>query len=114
MSENNNAGGSGIGCLGPFVGIAGLVAFIGLGPIDLGRSIYNQIIGDTPVLKRQLLDYSRRDIQRNSPNYTQLEVEKKLANELNYELTEERIDPQKVSIEKFDLSCLYQTSLREL
>jgi hypothetical protein len=51
-----------LGCLAPAVGIAGLVATLMLGPIDLGRSVYNQIIGDTPILKRELLDYSRRDI----------------------------------------------------
>src|SRR3989344_6031642 len=50
-----------LGCLGPAVGIAGLVATFALGPIDLGRSVYNQIIGDTPVLKQELLNYVKRN-----------------------------------------------------
>ena len=64
-----------LGCLAPAVGIAGLVATLMLGPIDLGRSVYNQIIGDTPILKRESLDYSRRGIQKKDLQYTPQQVE---------------------------------------
>ena len=95
MSENN-----GLGCLGPAVGIAGLVATLMLGPVDLGRSVYNGVIGDTPVLKQKLVDYSRRGIKRENPNYSAQEVERALAGELNYRLSINNINPQEVSIEK--------------
>ena len=72
-----------------------------LGPIDTGRSVYNQIIGDTPALKRQLLDYSRQGIQEMDRNITPQETERKLARELEYKLgADEKIDPLKVSTEK--------------
>jgi len=100
MSEKESLGRSNpLGCLAPAVGIAGLVATLALGPIDLGRSVYNQIIGDTPILKRELLDYTRRGIQRKNPNYNTQQVEKDLANELGYRLDGDKIDPQDVSIE---------------
>ena len=101
MSENSvPRRGSGLGCLAPAVGIAGLVATLMLGPIDLGRSVYNGIIVDTPVLKQQLLDSSRRDISRKNPNYSGAQVEKILADELNYRLDGEKINPQTISVEK--------------
>jgi len=102
MSENSgSSGGSRLGWLAHAVGIAGLVATLMLGPIDLGRSVYNGIIGDTPVLKEQLLDYSRRDVRRKNPNYTDKHVEGELANELHYRLNgSSEINPQKVSIER--------------
>lgn len=94
-SESSNP----LGCLAPAVGIAGLVATLLLGPIDLGRSVYNQIIGDTPVLKIELLDYARRAIQRSNPEYTTRQVESSLASELGYKLEGDKIPPQEVSIE---------------
>jgi len=101
MSDNNlSSRGFGLGCLASAVGIAGLVATFMLGPIDLGRSVYNQIIGDTPVLKRAILDYSRRDIQRKNLNYTPQQVEVSLANKLGHKLNGYKIVAQDVSIEK--------------
>ena len=101
MSEEKSSSRSNpLGWLAPAVGIAGLVATFTLGPIDLGRSVYNQIIGDTPILKRELLDYTRRDIQRKNPNYNAQQVEKDLASELGYRLDGDKIDPQDVSIER--------------
>jgi hypothetical protein len=102
MSENSgSSGGSGLGCLAPAVGIASLVATLMLGPVDLGRSVYNGITGDTPVLKEQLLDYSRRDIKRKNPNYTNQQAEVALADELHYKFNgSTEINPQKVSVER--------------
>ena len=98
MYGHNN----GIGFFVPVIGIAGLVAsiFIGPGPIDLTRSVYNHIIGDTPVLKRELLNYSRKDIQIKNPKHTFQQVESSLANELNYKLEGEKINHLDVSVEK--------------
>ena len=90
----------GLGCLATTIGIAGLVATFALGPIDLGRSVYNQIVGDTPVLKRQLLDYSRSGIQRENPGYSTQEIENKLRKELGHKLDGEVINPQDVEIGK--------------
>jgi len=98
--EKSSRSSNPLGCLAPAVGIAGLVATLALGPVDLGRSVYNQIIGDTPILKRELLDYTRRDILRSNPNYTAQQVEGSLANELGYKFEGDKIDPQNVSIEK--------------
>jgi hypothetical protein len=100
MSKTNSSRGSELGCLAPMVGIAGLVATLMLGPIDLGRSVYNGVIGDTPVLKQQLVDYSRRDIKRKNPNYSAQEVDRTLSNELNYRLNDDKINVQEVSVEK--------------
>lgn len=98
MSENSS--GSGLGCLAPAVGIAGLIATFMLGPIDLGRSVYNGIIGDTPVLKEQLTDYVRRDIKKRNPSWTESQIEGALARELDYSFElNPKVNPQKVSIE---------------
>lgn len=96
MSKNSSRS-SELGCLGPVVGIAGLVATLMLGPIDLGRSVYNGIIGDTPVLKTQLLDYCRKDVRR---KYDEKTTEFVLSQELRYTLDNKKIDPQRVSVEK--------------
>ena len=56
MSEKESSRGIRLGCLGPAVGIAGIMATFIMGPVDLSRSVYNQIVGDTPVLKRELVD----------------------------------------------------------
>ncbi len=89
------------------VGIAGLFALLSskLGPIDFGRSAYNGIIGNVPILKQQLLDYSRSDVKLKNPRYSSRDVDKTLANELNYVLTDGKINPQEVSIEQLWVSC---------
>ena len=51
-------------------------------------------------MKQQLLDSSRRDISRKNPNYSGAQVEKILADELNYRLDGEKINPQTISVEK--------------
>ena len=101
MAEEKSSGSSNlIGRLAPVVGIAGWIAILSLGPIDLGRSVYHQIIGNIHVLKRELLDYTRRDIQRSNPNYTAQQIESILATGLRYKLGEDKLNPQDVSLEK--------------
>jgi hypothetical protein len=51
-------------------------------------------------LKRELLDYSRRDIQSKNRQYTPQQVETALADELGYSLDGDRIHPLDVSIEE--------------
>ena len=88
-------------CLGPMVTIAALVATVSLGPIDFGRSVYNQLVGDTPVLKAQLVDYVRRGVRLEQTNYSQAALEGAVARELHYNLKgKEQIDPTLVSIEE--------------
>ena len=102
MSDNSSSGGSDLGCLAPFVGVAGLIATFIMGPIDLGSSVYNQIVGDTPVVKRELLDYSRRDIQRKNPDSSPTAIERMLADEVNYRVPiadGETVNPLDVSME---------------
>lgn len=78
-----------------------LTASLNLGPIDLARSVYNASIGNTPVLKEQLVDYSRRDIRRKNLGYTPQQVEQSLAAELKYKLEgDSEIDPQKISMDR--------------
>ena len=80
-----------VGCLASFAAIAGIaVASAIMGPIDLTRTVYNQLTGDTPLLKRELLDYSRKDTNETT-----------LAAELGYRLPEgEHINPQQVGIDE--------------
>ena len=51
-------------------------------------------------MKRELLDYSRRDIQKKNLQYTPQQAESALANELGYNLDGDKINPLDVSIEK--------------
>src|SRR3989338_8030503 len=73
------------GCLTILAGIATFVATFSLGPIDFGRSVYNQIVGDTPVLKRHLVDYVRQGIQNQlqKQNVNQIEIERDLEAKLS-------------------------------
>ncbi|MBS3141524.1 hypothetical protein J4405_05275 [Candidatus Woesearchaeota archaeon] len=87
------------GCLMSIAGVAALVALFRVGPIDLTRTVYNQIIGDGTVLKRELLNYSRRDIQRKAPGYTPAQIDSLLAPELNAKIQDERINPLEISME---------------
>ncbi len=84
--------------------LLGIVLSIGtylLGPVDLGRTLYNTALGDTPIFKKELLDFSRRDLQRQNPSFNPQRIDNILSYEFNYDLKkEETIDPQKVSTRK--------------
>lgn len=99
MTNDSNSGPS-PGCISVFIGIPLIIASFSLDPIDLCRSIYNGLIGDTPILKKELLDYVRKNYRKNE-EYTPKQRESNIANLLNYNLNEgERIDPQQVSVER--------------
>ena len=82
---------------GSAVGIAGIVATFAIGPIDCARSVYNLSIGDTAVMKNELVDYVRRGIavRKGSPI---VEEELSIVLRTNYTPTQS-IDPQRVSTE---------------
>lgn len=91
--------GNELGCIGIPVGIAGLVATFALGPIDLCRSVYNQIVGDTPILKRELVEYTRRSLVMKTERLDHLDdVEIQLRHELGSVNKGEKVNPQDVSI----------------
>lgn len=94
------------GCvLAGILGIVLLVPTIRMGPIDAIRTIYNQNFGDAPVLRRELLDYARRDIYRKNPKLNYINIEKTLADELNTDLENGKIAPEAVSFEElWDIS----------
>lgn len=81
------------------IGLAALIGFFTLGPIDFVRTSYNAVVGDVPLIRAAAVDYSRNSIKQKNPNLSSDEVESKLANILNYNFNlkeNERIDPQKV------------------
>ncbi len=126
MSDGNTK--YNLGCLTIPVGIAGLAATLFLGPVDISRSVYNQIVGDTPVLKRELVEYCRRGVaqqysttppsrslsrieqrikESQSPESsskvalpTKEQLERSTASKLEYKLEGDKINPAEVGIEE--------------
>ena len=93
MSENNSSSSS----LPIGIGLASLIGFFTLGPIDFPRTAYNAVVGDIPLIRSELVEYSRRNIGRENPTYNKEQVEKTLARDLNYNLKEgAEVDSQKV------------------
>ena len=66
----------------------------------MGRTVYNQIVGDTPLIKKQLVDYCRDSIQIKNPKFSPLDIDIELALHLSYIPRGEKINPLEVSIEK--------------
>ncbi len=95
----DNVGACLFGIIGGAVAVAGLTALFSLGPLDLGRTVYNNLIGDSQTLKRQLVDYSRNDIRRKNPDYSREDVEKILINELRI-YGQDKINPSDVSMSR--------------
>ncbi len=100
MTNDNNSGSSSpFGCVGTGLGLAALVGFFTLGPMDLARTSYNAVVGDIPPIREKVLTYCREGIKREKTGYSEAQVEAILANELNYDLNEgERINAQKVEM----------------
>ena len=96
-----------------FIGACALLASLSLGPIDLMRSAYNQVIGDTPVIKARLVDYSRKGMRMENPKWDDATVEKYLAEELNVRVDADgKINPLEASIsDLWDVSEDYSHSL---
>ena len=69
-----------------------------MGPIDLARSTYNQIIGDTPVIKTELVEYARKGIRTENPDWSEEGVEAELARELGVKVGKNGINPLEASI----------------
>ncbi len=103
MSDDKDSGwrpGCGLGVLYAMAGISALVMMFRLGPMDSARTVYNQIIGDVPAIKRQLTDYARKGIQKENQEKQPGEVEKILAQELGIPYDGNKINPNEVSIEQ--------------
>ncbi|MDO8556402.1 MAG: hypothetical protein Q7R96_04495 [Nanoarchaeota archaeon] len=64
------------------VGLFTLAAIATLGPIDFIRTVYNASIGDTTPLKRELLDYTIKNIQTQQPTLSLENLETTLKKEL--------------------------------
>ena len=77
-------------------GLGLLIGSVDLGPIDLCRTIYNNIIGETPILKEQLANYCRRMIVEN------LGASSSKSRQIDDKITEmfyvRPVDPSKISI----------------
>ncbi len=85
------------GCVGTGLGLASLVGFFTLGPIDLVRTAYNSIVGDVPLIRSRAVEYCRRNIQRENPSLNTTQVEGILAGDLKYSLQDkEKVDAQEV------------------
>ena len=98
MGKDSESSDNGLGCLvSTGLGMAGLLAWFTLGPIDAMRTVYNAAVGDVPYLRNGLVEYSRQGIRNQNPTFTPEEVESTLARELDYKLVSgESIDPQNV------------------
>ncbi len=83
------------------VGIAGLAMIARLGPIDAGRTIYNQLTGDMPVLKRELVNYCEEGIKRkHGGKHGENDIESILIKELDLRnVNISKASPDDVSIE---------------
>lgn len=94
--------GCGLSILYGIAGLATLVGVLRLGPVDLTRTVYNQIIGDVPALKRDLVEYAKGGIKREKFQRDAQEsaIENMLAIELGVDSEVLRNDPNQVSIER--------------
>jgi hypothetical protein len=113
--------GNGRGCLLGVVGTAAMCTTLMLGPIDFSRTVYNNLIGDMPVLKRQLVDYVRAGVYeyhantlpgRTAEHLSDRALEAYTAQALATEVRPDgRIDPQAVSTHRlWDAAEEYATS----
>ncbi len=86
------------GCLYALTSVSLLGMTLSFGPLDLGRTLYNQLIGDMPVLKKKLVDFARRDVYRVNPDISPENVESILAKELRSFTGKAEINPNEIPI----------------
>ena len=120
MANENNDGCS--SCLGltacvVFGGVtagvflAELIGSFTHGPIDLMRTSYNSLVGDSPIIKERLVDYVRRGIRHDVHKYERSEsreeqlTESRLAKELGY--NDNLPEGEKVDSSKIEMSVLW-------
>ena len=99
MSEEKSSSSSGgtLGFAGAGFGLAALIGMFTLGPIDLARTAYNSVVGDVPLVRARAVEYCRKNIKKEHSLYSAEQVEKQLAEDLNYHLKDEqKVDPQAV------------------
>lgn len=96
MGENKSSAENALGFVGTGFSLAALIGMFTLGPVDVARTAYNTVVGDVPLIRARTVEYCRRNIQKENPSYDARQVEQKLADDLNYALQAERINPQEV------------------
>lgn len=97
MTEDGSSYRRPLGYAGMVFGIATLIGLFTLGPIDLTRTAYNSVVGDVPLIRSRAVEYCRKNIQKENPSFNALEVEQKLAYDLDYSLNDgNMVDPQGV------------------
>ena len=87
------------------VGLTAAVAAVRIGPVDGVRTLYDQLIGDGPLLKVELVDYCERALLREMAGAAPGDVQNELARRLGTSLEGGRVVPAHVSTERlWDLS----------
>ena len=111
MSDKNKSSGRGFGCLGMLL----LLLTLATGPIDSCRTVYNFMLGDIPIIKNQILNYSRVQIQEQYPNLDSELVEETLASRLQLSIGKgDEISSDMVSIfELWSLVEVYPRSWKD-
>ena len=103
----SRSGGCGVPALfGGAIGIASLAATFLLGPIDFVRTTYNVMTGDMPALKRDILDYARRDVKKSYPTAT--DEERDFA--LTYRFGARLRDGQHLNVEDVGIADLWDAA----
>ena len=95
MSERSSGSG-----LGWTLGLAFTIGTFAVGPIDLPRTVYNTLVGDSSLLKSRLTEYVREGIRREKSALEPSQVEQMLGNELKASLENGSVNPESVAIER--------------
>ena len=83
------------GAVGALLLVLVIVASFAMGPIDLCRTVYNQMIGDTAILKTELVDHVRARIMQETPGLKAKQADLAVARDLDLALGK-KIDPQEI------------------
>ena len=82
-------------------GAAGVAITLMMGPVDGARTVYNQVIGEAPYLKRQLLDYCRERTLKELPRLDDQGINQELARRLHAKAyVDGKLEPSQVNIER--------------
>ena len=115
MSNNAKSSGSGSGCFSSILFLIVIGLSLAVGPFDAYRTVYNCVLGDVPVIKKQVLAYSRQAIRKQYPTVSNNLVEEILAARLQLSINQnEQISPNMVSIlELWELVEVYPQSWKD-
>ena len=115
MSDNEKSNSSGGGCFSSILVLIVIGLSLAVGPLDAYRTVYNCVLGDIPVLKGEMLNYSRAQIGEQYSNLDKDLVEEVLASRLQLSIKNKQIiSPDMVSIlELWDLVEVYPRSWKD-